>query len=122
MTFARATRGYCGRIPDATLTPDRAADFIEGLSTDVRACVLLDGDGQVASVDGGHEAEAESLAELAGELLSRAGTPQVEVSTGAGIVYALRQGDWTLAVVAGRFALSSLVFFDMRRVLEEIAG
>lgn len=114
------TRGYCGRIPDATLTPDRAADFVEGLSTDVRACVLLDGEGQLVSVDAGHESEADSLAELARDLLSRAGAPQVEVSTGAGIVYALRQADWTLAVVAGRFALSSLVFFDMRRVLEEI--
>jgi len=71
-------------------------------------------------VDTGHEPEAESLAELARDLLSRAETPQVEVSTGAGIVYALRRGDWTLAVVAGRFALSSLVFFDMRRVIEEI--
>ena len=74
------------------------------------------------SVDAGHESQSESLAELARELLDRAGTQQVEVSTGAGIVYALRQGDWTLAVVAGRFALSSLVFFDMRRVLEEMAG
>ena len=116
------TRGYCGRIPDATLTPDRAADFVEGLSTDIRACVLLDAEGKPVSVDAGHESDAESLAELAGELLSRAGTPQLEVSTGAGIVYVLRQGDWTLAVVAGRFALSSLVFFDMRRTLEEIAG
>ena len=71
-------------------------------------------------MDGSHEPEAESLAELARELLSRAETPQVEVSTGTGIVYALRRGDWTLAVVAGRFALSSLVFFDMRRVIEEI--
>jgi hypothetical protein len=74
----------------------------------------------VASVDDAHESEAETLAELARELLSRAAAPQVEVSTGAGIVYALRQGDWSLAVVAGRFALSSLVFFDMRRVIEEI--
>ena len=74
----------------------------------------------MASVDDAHESEAETLAELARELLSRAGAPQVEVSTGAGIVYALRQGDWSLAVVAGRFALSSLVFFDMRRVIEEI--
>ena len=82
--------------------------------------MLLDGDGRVVSVDGGHEPEAESFAELARELLSRADTPQVEVSTGTGIVFALRQGDWALAVVAGRFALSSLVFFDMRRVIEEI--
>ena len=103
------------------MTPDRAADFIEGLSTDVRACVLLDADGRLAAVDDGHEADGEVLAELTKQLLDRAGTSQVEVSTGAGIVYALREGGWTLAVVTGRFALSSLVFFDMRRVIEELA-
>ncbi len=73
------------------------------------------------AADAQHESEGQALAELAGELLERAGAPQVEVSTGAGIVYALRTGDWTLAVVAGRFALSSLVFFDMRRVLEGLS-
>ncbi len=57
-----------------------------------------------------------------GSCSSSAGARQVEVSTGAGIVYALRTDDWTLAVVAGRFALSSLVFFDMRRALEELAA
>jgi uncharacterized membrane protein len=72
------------------------------------------------AVDSGHESEGEALAELARELFDRAGTTQVEVSTGAGIVYALRSGRWILAVVAGRFALSSLVFFDMRRALEEL--
>ena len=46
----------------------------------------------------------------------------MEVSTGAGIAYAMRTGEWTLVVVAGRFALSSLVFFDMRRALEELGG
>ena len=84
--------------------------------------MLLGAGGRVAAVDGAHEPEKAALGELARELLDRAGAPQVEVSTGAGIVYALRRGDWTLAVVAGRFALSSLVFFDMRRVLEEISG
>lgn len=74
------------------------------------------------AVDRGHEAEGHELAELAGQLLDRAGTAQVEVSTGAGIVYVLRSGRWTLAVVTGRFALSSLVFFDMRRALEELDG
>jgi len=88
----------------------------------VRACVLLDRDGQLVAVDSGHEADGESLAELARELLGRAGTGQVEVSTGAGIVFALRGERWTLAVVAGRFALSSLVFFDMRCALEELEG
>jgi hypothetical protein len=88
----------------------------------VRACVLLDADGRLAAVDVGHEDDGDELAELARKLLERADTAQVEVSTGSGIVYALRSGEWTLAVVAGRFALSSLVFFDMRRVLEEISG
>ena len=73
-------------------------------------------------MDGGHSDDGEALAELARELLDRADTAQVEVSTGAGIVYALRTDSWTLAVVAGRFALSSLVFFDMRRALEELGA
>ena len=122
MRFARGTREYCGLIPDATLTPDRVADFVEGLSTDVKACVLLDADGRLTAVDSGHETEGEAFAELARELLERADTNQVEVSTGAGTVYALRVTPWTLVVVTGRFALSSLVFFDMRQVLEGLSG
>ena len=108
-------------MPDATLTPARAADFVEGLSSDVKACVLLDSGGRLAAVDAGHEENGEALAELARALLERAEASQVEVSTGAGIVYALRAGGWTLAAVTGRFALSSLVFYDMRKVLEELA-
>jgi hypothetical protein len=107
-------------MPDATLTPERAADFIEGLSSDVRACVLLDSGGRLVAADSGHEADGQALADLALGLLEQAGAPQVEVSTGTGIVYALRSGGWTLAAVTGRFALSSLVFFDMRRTLEGI--
>lgn len=74
------------------------------------------------AADSGHEHDAEALADLARELLERTGANQVEVSTGAGVVYALREARWTLVVVAGRFALSSLVFFDMRRVLEDLGG
>ena len=46
----------------------------------------------------------------------------MEVSTGTGAVYALRTGGWALAAVAGRFALPSLVFFDMRKALEELGA
>jgi hypothetical protein len=84
--------------------------------------VLLDRTGALAAVDAGHADSGEELAELARELLERAGSSQVEVSTGTGIAYALKNESWTLAVVAGRFALSSLVFFDMRRALEEISA
>jgi hypothetical protein len=84
--------------------------------------VLLDADGRLVAADDGHEDRGEQLADLTKQLLDCAGTSQVEVSTGAGIVYAIRQSGWTLGVVAGRFALSSLVFFDMRRVLEVLDG
>ena len=84
--------------------------------------MLLDSDGRLVAADGGHADVAEELGELARDLLECAGAPQAEVSTGAGIVFALRSGDWALGVVASRFALSSLVFFDMRKTLEELAG
>ena len=83
---------------------------------------MLDADGQLVAVDSGHADTGEALADQARELLVRAGTKQVEVSTGIGVVYALRDRRWTLVVVAGRFALSSLVFFDMREVLRELGG
>jgi hypothetical protein len=84
--------------------------------------VLLDAGGRLVAADDGHDAQGEQLADLTKQLLDCARTSQIEVSTGVGIVYAMRQGGWTLGVVAGRFALSSLVFFDMRRVLEELEG
>ena len=105
-------------MPDAALTPD----FIEGLSADIRACVMLEADGGLIAVDSGHESDGAELADLGRQLLERAGAPQVEVSTGTGIVYALRHGDRALVTVTGRFALSSLMFFDMRRALEELAA
>lgn len=109
-------------MPDATLTPAAAPDFIEGQSSDIVACLLLDREGALVAADSGQTEHAEGLADLARRMLERAGAPQLEVSTGTGVVYALRQGDWTVVAVTGRFALSSLVFFDMRKALEELDG
>ncbi|HYH57968.1 MAG TPA: hypothetical protein VD790_01935 [Thermoleophilaceae bacterium] len=84
--------------------------------------MLLDERGALVAVDEAHAAVGEALAARTQELIEQAGGDQVEVSTGAGIVYALRSGPWTLAVIAGRFALSSLVFFDMRQTLAELGS
>ena len=105
-------------MPDATLTPDSVPDHFGALSSDIVACVLLDSDGRFVAADEGHADSGEHIAELGRELLERIDAPQVEVSTGTGVVYALQQGGWTLVAVTGRFALSSLVFFDMRKTLE----
>lgn len=66
------------------------------------------------------------LRDLVANLFERAGAAaggpvdQLEVSTTAGTVFALRRRRFSIAVVAGRLALSSLVMFDLRRVLTDL--
>ena len=49
-------------------------------------------------------------------------TEQVEAQVDRGTVYASRTPHWTLAVVARRAALSSLMLMDLRAVLNELEG
>jgi hypothetical protein len=115
-------------VAGPALTPALALEYLGELSTDIRAGVLLDsGGGLAASWDGDGE-RGERVRELVSELLERVdaeaggGDPpeQVEVSTGTGGVFCVRSADWTIAVVAGRYALSSLMFYDLRKVLEDL--
>ena len=118
-----------------TLTPERTAERLCELSADARAAVLLDAAGSPASVHGVPAGRAQELAELATlahdlfEAVDRAhrdlagGPPeQVEVQVDRGTVYASRTPHWTLAVVARRAALSSLMLMDLRAVLSELEG
>jgi predicted regulator of Ras-like GTPase activity (Roadblock/LC7/MglB family) len=113
-----------------TLTPERTAERLCELSIDARAAVLLDAAGSPASVHGvaaGHTPELATLAHDLFEAVDRAhrdiagGPPeQVEVQVDRGTVYASRTPRWTLAVVARRAALSSLMLMDLRAVLDEL--
>lgn len=113
-----------------TLTPERTAERLCELSIDARAAVLLDAAGSPASVHGvaaGHAPELATLAHDLFEAVDRAhrdmagGPPeQVEVQVDGGTVYASRTPRWTLAVVARRAALSSLMLMDLRAVLDEL--
>jgi predicted regulator of Ras-like GTPase activity (Roadblock/LC7/MglB family) len=113
-----------------TLTPERTAERLCELSADARAAVLLDAAGAPASVYGVPAGSAAELADLAHDLfeaVDRAhrdipgGPPeQVEVQADRGTVYASRTPQWTLAVVARRAALSSLMLMDLRAVLAEL--
>ena len=110
------------------MTPDLALDYLGELSTDIRAGVLLDGDGALAASWGGDDARGERVRELVLRMMERVDAAagdrdrpsQVEVSTGDGGVFCVREGSWTIAVVAGRFALSSLMFLDLRKLLEDL--
>ena len=107
------------------LTPELALRYLGELSTDIKASVVVSADGKTAATSRPGET-GDQLRELTAELFKRADeadsqeVSQVEVSTGDGAVYAVRTERWTAAVVTGRFALSSLMFYDLRAVLADL--
>ena len=112
------------------MTPALALDYLAELSTDIRAGVLLDAGGSLAASWQGDEERGERVRDLVADLLQRVDATagdgdapaQVEVSTLAGGVFCVRDADWTIAVVTGRYALASLMFFDLRKVLEDLGA
>jgi predicted regulator of Ras-like GTPase activity (Roadblock/LC7/MglB family) len=106
-----------------------ALDYLDELSIDIRAAVVLDKHGQVAAATWDDEDRVERMRALVGEVLERAtqaapgaGVDQVEVTTADGSVFAVRGSDWTVGVVAGRKPLASLMFYDLRNVVSDLGG
>jgi hypothetical protein len=102
--------------PAPTLTPQLALDYLRELSADIRSGVVLDPEGALL-------AGPEHLADAARDLL--AGAPEAEelhVSTADGAVFAARSAEHALVVVCGRLALPSLIRYDLRLVLADLAG
>ena len=107
--------------------PDReneaqALDRLMELSPDMRGGAILSGDEVLAS-----SGDAERWGFAAAALLAAAedgGGPadQVHVATSAGEVFALREGDLTAVAVTERFVLASLMAFDMRATLRDLAA
>jgi hypothetical protein len=115
-----------------TLTPERAAGRLCELSADVRSAVLLDAAGSLAGASEEDSGRARELGELARRLFEEVDRAtrdwdteppeQVEVQVPGGAVFASRTPRWTLAAVAKRGALASLMLYDLRAVLGELEG
>jgi len=112
-----------------TPSPERTPERLCTLSVDARAAVLLDAAGSLAGSTEPDRARAEELASLARQLFeavdssgSEEPAEQVEAQVPGGAVFASRTPRWTLAVVARRQALSSLMLYDLRAVLAELEG
>jgi hypothetical protein len=94
------------------------------MSTDLRGCAILGADGRVLAATG----EAERWEPAAGEFLAAAdsarGEPaaRVHVATGDGEAFALRESGLAMVAVANRFTLASLMLFDMRAILRDLAA
>ena len=106
-------------MADAAQTPELALRYLAEMSTDIRAAAILDRAGALAAAKG---ADGERMRELTAELFERAGegVAQVEVRGADGGVFAVRERGWTIAAVTGRFALPSLTFYDLRRVIGDL--
>lgn len=103
---------------------ERAIDLLAELSPDLRGAAILDADGTALAAT----AEPKRWAEDAANLLAiadRAGSEpaeQVHIATEQGEVFAVRAAGLAAVAVTERFALASLLFFDMRAILRDLAG
>ena len=104
-------------------TPSAALRELSELTGDVRASIVLSRDGKLLAARPDSGGLGERLRDLTLTVLegaeSAGGGPEgdVEVGTQAGAVHVVRGDGPVLSVVAGRFALSSLMRYDLHQVL-----
>jgi hypothetical protein len=96
---------------------------LEAMSADLRGCVILDSAGEPLAASGELGAWAQAGRELLGAADEAAGEPVVAAHVGVedGEALAVRQDGFALVAAAERFALASLMLFDMRAVLRDLA-
>jgi predicted regulator of Ras-like GTPase activity (Roadblock/LC7/MglB family) len=103
---------------------EAALAYLTEMSPDLRGGAILAGDGAVLAASGRAERWHEDAAALL-TVADRAGdepVEQVHISTEQGEVFALRHAGLAALAVTERFALASLMFFDMRSVLRDLAA
>jgi hypothetical protein len=122
MSRTEAGRAHSGPAPsgaDAELAVARMGE----MSPDLRGCAVLDAAGEALAASAG-DGWAEAGAELLAAADAAGGEPaaQVHVATEDGEAFAVREGGLAMVAVAERFTLASLMLFDMRTVLRDLAS
>jgi predicted regulator of Ras-like GTPase activity (Roadblock/LC7/MglB family) len=129
---ARVTPGIFADMPDAAATaaPDResaeaALAFLTEMSPDLRGAAILGPAGEVLAATGEEpERWGEDAAALfaAADAAEEVAVEQVHIATEQGEVFAIRNAGLTAVTVTDRFALASLMLFDMRSTLRQLAS
>lgn len=127
---ARDTVGIFADMPDAAAatapseeSAEAALAFLAEMSPDLRGAAVLAPDGAVLAATG---EEPERWKEDAMTLFAAAdaaeGAPveQVHIATEQGEVFAIRSEGLAAVAVTERFALASLMLFDMRSMLRQL--
>lgn len=129
---ARVTVGSFSQMPDASTTAppsgesaEAALEFLSEMSPDLRGAAILGPEGEVLAASGGEpERWREDAAVLfaAADGAEEAPVEQVHIATEQGEVFAIRNAGLSAVAVTDRFALASLLLFDMRSMLRELAA
>ncbi len=117
MDDGAATGAVSGEAAAAALA------FLTEMSPDLRGAAIVGPAGSVLAASGDPERWREDVAALL-EAADRAGgepVEQVHIGTEQGEVFALRHAGLAAVAVTERFALASLMLFDMRSLLRDLA-
>ena len=103
---------------------ERALALLEEMSPDLRGAAILDAAGATLVASDRAERWSEDAAALLAVADRAGGEPveQIHIATEQGEVFAIRHAGLTAVAVTERFALASLLFFDMRSILRDLAG
>jgi predicted regulator of Ras-like GTPase activity (Roadblock/LC7/MglB family) len=113
-----------------TIDPEsavRALDYLREVSPDLRGAAILDSEGNALAASGDPARWAEvgrALLDAADKAAGADGhdrAEQVHVATEDGEAFALRHDDLAAVAATERFVLASLMLFDMRAVLRDLA-
>lgn len=128
---ARVTVGSFSQMPDASATTapsnesaEAALAFLTEMSPDLRGAAVLGPEGEVLAAIGEEpERWGEDAAALfvVADAAEEAPVEQVHIATEQGEVFAIRHEGLAAVAVTERFALASLLLFDMRSMLRQLA-
>ena len=113
--------------PQATTEPNQAAERaltrLAELSADLRAAAIVDSACRVLASSGPGEGWAEQAGELIAAAREAGGDDfdRVHLGTLDGEVFAVPDGELICIAITERFTLGSLVIFDMRMILRDLA-
>src|SRR3954451_1047211 len=122
-SFPQRMDGTATSLP-SNESAEAALAFLAEMSPDLRAAAVLGPKGEVLAASGGERDRGPADAAVlfaAADAAEEVPVEQVHIATEQGEVFAIRNAGLTAVAVTERFALASLMLFDMRSMLRQLA-